>query len=330
MKKITILGAGSWGAALAKILTENGHKVCLWSALPEEIQMLRARHEHLDKLPGVKLPEEIVYSDDLRASLKDVNQVVMAVPSTYVEKTARDMNGLIMSGSLIVSVTKGLDEKSLTTMSQLIRQILPHCKVGVLSGPSHAEEVARGIPTSVVAGSRSEKIAFQVQEMFSADTLRVYRSQDVYSIELGGALKNVVALAAGITDGIGFGDNTKAALMTRGMAEIMRLGVAMGGRAQTFYGLSGIGDLIVTCSSKHSRNRKAGMLIGKGLSLDEALKEVKMVVEGVHCAKAALALGKKHKVELPIIEKTCEVLFEGKDPKEAVFELMLRDPKPEL
>ena len=256
-----------------------------------------------------------------------MDMLVLAVPSPFVRSTAQRMKTLVSQDQVIVNVAKGIEEASLMTLSQVIHEEIPQARIAVMSGPSHAEEVGKGIPTTIVVGARSRKTAEYVQGLFMSEVFRVYTSPDVLGIELGAALKNVVALAAGIADGLGYGDNTKAALITRGIAEIARLGTAMGGKVETFAGLSGIGDLIVTCASMHSRNRRAGILIGKGSSYEEAMQEVKMVVEGVHCARAALLLAGKYQVSLPIIEQVNEVLFHGKRADEAVRDLMLRDKK---
>lgn len=329
MIRIGIIGAGSWGIALAKLLADNGHKVTVWSIIPEEIQMLNDRHEHVDKLPGVKLPESIDYTTDLKASCTDKDILVLAVPSPYTRSTAHSMREYIADGQIIVNVAKGIEEKTLYTLSQVIEEEIPQAKVTVLSGPSHAEEVGRGLPTTVVVGAKEQDTAEYLQNVFMNDVFRVYTSADILGMELGGALKNVVALAAGIADGLGFGDNAKAALITRGITEIGRLGMAMGGKFETFCGLTGIGDLIVTCASMHSRNRRAGILIGQGKTYDEAMAEVKMVVEGVYSAKAAMGLSKKYGVDLPIIEQVNLVLFGGKPAKEGLAALMGRDKKDE-
>ena len=254
---------------------------------------------------------------------------MLAVPSPYTRSTSAKMAEFIKEGQKIVNVAKGIEENSLMTLSEIIEQEIPRADVSVLSGPSHAEEVGRGLPTTIVVGSKKQDTAEYLQNLFMSPVFRVYTSSDVLGIELGAALKNVVALAAGIADGLGYGDNTKAALITRGIAEIARLGISMGGRIETFYGLTGIGDLIVTCASMHSRNRRAGILIGKGATMEEAMKEVKMVVEGVYSAKAGYALSQKYHVSMPIIEQVNKVLFEGKSASEAVGELMLRDKKVE-
>lgn len=329
MAKVGIMGAGSWGTALALLLHKNGHQVMVWSISEEEVEMLSEKREHVSKLPGVKIPEDMVFTTDVESTVTEKDFIVLAVPSPFTRNTARSMSPYIMDGQIIVDVAKGIEEDTLMTLSQQIEQEIPQADVAVLSGPSHAEEVGRGLPTSVVVGAKKEETARYLQEMFMNEVFRVYTSPDMLGMELGGSLKNVIALAAGIADGLGYGDNTKAALITRGIAEIARLGVKMGGAVESFTGLTGIGDLIVTCASVHSRNRKAGYLMGQGRSMQEAMDEVQMVVEGVYSAKAAVKLGRKYDVSLPIIDKVSEVLFEGKDPREAVNELMLRDGRTE-
>ena len=329
MANVGIMGAGSWGTALALLLHKNGHQVTVWSISEEEVKLLSEKREHVSKLPGVKLPEDMVFTTDIESTVKGKDFVVLAVPSPFTRKTARNMSSYVAEGQIIVDVAKGIEESTLMTLSQQIEEEIPQAEVAVLSGPSHAEEVGRGLPTIVVVGAKRKEIAKYLQEMFMNEVFRVYISPDMQGMELGGSLKNVIALAAGIADGLGYGDNTKAALITRGIADIARLGVKMGGSVESFTGLTGIGDLIVTCASVHSRNRKAGYLIGQGRSMQEAMDEVQMVVEGVYSAKAAVKLGKKYGVSLPIIDKVSEVLFEGKDPREAVNELMLRDGRPE-
>ncbi|MBE5876892.1 MAG: NAD(P)H-dependent glycerol-3-phosphate dehydrogenase [Lachnospiraceae bacterium] len=327
MAKIGVIGAGSWGIALSVLLYNNGHEVTVWSKLEDEITMLDAEREHKDKLPGVKLADDMVFTVDLELAMKDKDILVLAVPSPFVRGTAHEMKDYIKEGQIIVNVAKGIEEATLMTLSQVIEDELPVADVAVLSGPSHAEEVGRGIPTTIVVGAKTRCTAELIQNTFMSEVFRVYTSPDVLGIELGAALKNVIALAAGTADGLGYGDNTKAALITRGIAEISRLGIAMGGKAETFAGLSGMGDLIVTCASMHSRNRRAGILIGQGKTMEEAMAEVKMVVEGVYSAKAAMGLAKKYGVELPIIEQVNAVLFEGKDAGQAVKDLMIRDKK---
>ncbi len=327
MASIGVIGAGSWGTALALLLCHNGHAVTLWSIMEEEVALLRTERENPSKLPGVKLPESIAVTSDLQEAAAGKELLVLAVPSPYIRSTAHSMRELVKEGQKIVNVAKGIEERTLMTLSEIIEEEIPGADVAVMSGPSHAEEVGKGIPTTIVVGAGKRKTAEYVQSIFMNEVFRVYTSPDVLGIELGAALKNVVALAAGIADGLGYGDNTKAALITRGIAEIARLGTAMGGKMETFGGLSGIGDLIVTCASMHSRNRRAGILIGKGYSYEDAMKEVKMVVEGVYSAKAAMGLSEKYGVQLPIIEQVNEVLFHGKRADEAVKDLMLRDKK---
>ena len=325
MKKVTVIGSGSWGTALAVLLDGNGHDVTLWSFLEEEVRMLREEREQKDKLPGVRISEHMHITGDLKEAVGGKDVVVLAVPSTFIRSTAAMCAAFAEEGQIFVDVAKGIEEDTLMTMTQIIGQEIPQANVAVLSGPSHAEEVGRGIPTTIVVGAKDQATAAYLQNIFMSEKFRVYISSDMIGIELGGALKNVVALAAGIADGLGYGDNTKAALITRGIAEISRLGMAMGGKYETFCGLTGMGDLIVTCASEHSRNRRAGFLIGQGHSYREAMDEVKMVVEGVYSAKAAMALGCKYGVSLPIIEKVNAVLFEDMPAADAVKELMLRD-----
>lgn len=329
MSKISLLGAGSWGTALAILLSNNGHEVTLWSALKDEVDMLINNHEHMERLPGVKIPENINITLDLEAACKDKELIVFSVASPYVRSTAKIAAPYIKEGQIIVNVAKGIEETTLFTLTDIIHDELPQADIAVLSGPSHAEEVSKGIPTTVVVGATSKETAYFIQSAFMNEVFRVYTSPDIIGIELGGSLKNVIALAAGIADGLGFGDNTKAALMTRGIAEMSRLGIAMGGKMETFSGLSGVGDLIVTCTSKHSRNRNAGYLMGQGRTMQEAMAEVKQVVEGVYSAKAALALAKKYDISMPIVEQINLVLFENKSAREAVTDLLLRNKKRE-
>ena len=327
MAKIGMIGAGSWGIALSVLLANNGHEVLVWSIIEDEIKMLKENHEHKDKLPGVILSDKITYTNDLKEAVTDKDVLVLAVPSPFTRSTAHSMKDIVRDGQVIVNVAKGIEETTLMTLSEIIEEEIPQADVAVLSGPSHAEEVGRGIPTTIVVGAKTKKTAELLQDIFMSEVFRVYISPDVLGIELGAALKNVVALAAGIADGLGYGDNTKAALITRGITEIARLGTAMGGKFETFCGLSGIGDLIVTCASMHSRNRRAGILIGQGKTMKEAMDEVKMVVEGVYSAKAALGLAKKYNVQIPIIEQVNKVLFEDKLASEALKDLMGRDKK---
>nr|WP_289767906.1 NAD(P)H-dependent glycerol-3-phosphate dehydrogenase [uncultured Acetatifactor sp.] len=329
MAKVSIIGGGSWGIALAVLLRGNGHEITVWSALDKEIEMLQENHEH-KMLPGVKLAEDMAFTTDDKEAVEGKDLLIMAVASSYTRSTAHRLKPYVADGQKILNVAKGIEEHTVMTLSEIIEQEIPQADVAVMSGPSHAEEVGRGVPTTIVVGAKSKATAEYIQNLFMNEVFRVYISPDILGMELGGALKNVVALAAGIADGLGYGDNTKAALITRGITEIARLGTAMGGRFETFCGLTGIGDLIVTCASMHSRNRRAGILIGQGKTCDEAMAEVKMVVEGVHSAKAAMELAQKYNVQLPIIEQVNAVLFQGKSAALAVRELMLRDKKLEV
>ena len=330
MANVGVIGAGSWGTALASLLCDNGHEVTVWSIDAQEIQMLEEEREHKLKLPGVKLPESMKFTVDLQNTIVEKDFIVMAVPSPFTRATARKMSPFVAENQILVDVAKGIEEGSLKTLSQQIEEEIPQADVAVLSGPCHAEEVGRKLPTICVVGAKKKSTALYLQEMFMNNVFRVYTSPDILGIELGGSLKNVIALAAGIADGLGYGDNTKAALITRGIAEISRLGVKMGGHLQTFSGLTGIGDLIVTCASVHSRNRKAGYLIGQGKTMQEAMDEVQMVVEGVYSAKAAKVLAEKYEVSMPIVEEVNAVLFDGKRPSDAVEDLMLRESKSEV
>ena len=330
MAEIGVIGSGSWGTALALVLNKNGHHVTIWSYLKEEADEIRKKRENPSKLPGVHIPEEIEITTDLQGSVEGKDVVVLAVPSMATRATAKKMCPYVKEEQILVNVAKGIEEGTLKTLSEQIEEEIPQADVAVLSGPSHAEEVGRKLPTTCVIGAKTKKTAEYLQSAFINKVFRVYTSPDILGIELGGSLKNVIALAAGVADGLGYGDNTKAALITRGIAEITRLGVKMGGAAETFGGLAGIGDLIVTCASVHSRNRKAGYLMGKGYTMQQAMDEVQMIVEGVYSAKAGLTLSKKFGIETPIIQAVNQVLFENKNPKQAVDELMQRMKKDEL
>ena len=329
MATVGIIGAGSWGSALAWLLSNNKNQVTVWSVIEEEVRMLKECREQKDKLPGVILPADMEFTTDLEKAIAGKEVLVLAVPSPYIRSTAAKMAPYVEKGQKIVNVAKGIEESTLMTLSEIIEEEIPQAEVAVLSGPSHAEEVGKGIPTTIVVGAKNRDTAEYLQNLFMSPVFRVYISSDVLGIEIGAALKNVVALAAGMADGLGYGDNTKAALITRGITEIARLGTAMGGRFETFCGLTGIGDLIVTCASMHSRNRRAGILIGKGATMEEAMKEVKMVVEGVYSAKAGYALSQKYGVSMPIVEQVNRILFDGMPAADAVKELMLRDKKVE-
>ena len=329
MSKIGVLGAGTWGCALAILLAGNGHDVTIWTKIEKEAQALKEDRNNIKNLPGAVLPPQIDITLDLEQLCRDKDIIVMSVASPFIRQTSKEASPFIKKDQIIVNVSKGIEDGTLYTLSEIIKDEIPQADVAVLSGPSHAEEVSRLVPTTVVVGSETVETASFIQDLFMNEVFRVYTSPDIIGIELGGSLKNVIALSAGILDGLGYGDNTKAALITRGIAEISRLGIAMGGKLETFAGLSGIGDLFVTCNSKHSRNWNAGYLIGKGRSMEEAMKEVNQVVEGVNSAKAALALSKKFNIEMPIVEQINEVLFGGKSPSDAVNDLLLRDKRKE-
>ena len=328
--KITVLGAGTWGSALTILLNNNGHELTLWTALEKEFDELNTTRT-VKNLKGVKLDDKIKLTNDINTACKDKDLIVFAVASPYVRITAKKAAPFIDRKIPVVNVAKGIEEDTLMTLTEIIESEFEADNgdkgiVTVLSGPSHAEEVARRLPTTCVAGAEDSEVAAKVQQLFMNRVFRVYTSTDVRGIELGGAVKNVIALAAGIADGLGYGDNTKAALITRGIAETARLGVKIGANWETFAGLTGIGDLIVTCASMHSRNRRAGILIGQGKSMEEAMREVGQVVEGVYSAKAALALAEREQVEMPIVEVVNRVLFSGLPAAEAVQMLMERDP----
>ncbi len=327
MENIYVIGSGSFGCALSLVLSDNGHKVHLISHSKAECEKLSTSHTS-SKLPNAKLPENIIHTTDIN-NIENADLIVLALPSTETRSVANALLDIIPSNQRIVTVSKGIEESTLYTQSEILREVLPEVRIGVLSGPSHAEEVVNRLPTVVVAGSKDPKLAEYMQDLFMNPNFRVYTSDDVVGIELGGSLKNVIAIAAGVADGLGFGDNIIAALITRGIKEISTLGIAMGARADTLSGLCGVGDLIVTCQSKHSRNRRAGSLIGQGLSPEAAIAEINMVVEGFFTAKAAKKLGEKYKVDLPIIEEVNNVLFYGREPKVSVKSLMEREKRPE-
>lgn len=326
MKKVAVLGAGTWGVALTILLAGNGHEVTLWSKFSAETDALNADRSNIKNLPGAVLPDNVILTNDIEmAAQNGPDMIVNTVISPHVREVSMKLSPYIKEGTIIVNASKGIENGTLYTMTDIISQEIPQAKVGVVSGPSHAEEVSRHIPTTVVAGASDKETAMYIQDMFMNPYFRVYTSPDVLGIELGGSLKNVIALAAGAIDGLGYGDNTKAALITRGIVEIARLGQAMGAHYETFAGLSGIGDLIVTCTSNHSRNHNAGYLLGKGYSMEEAKAQVGQVVEGVNSAQAALALAKKFDVEMPLVEQVNEVLFHGKPAKEALSALLVRE-----
>ena len=332
MAKISVIGSGGWGIALTILLYKNGHDLTIWSFDKREAEELKKTRQNKTKLPNILLPEDIKVTDDLKEAVDNKDVLILAVPSKAIRSVSKSLKDIIKDNQIIVNVAKGLEEDTLKTMTDIIEEELKGKKpqVAVLSGPSHAEEVGKGIPTTCVVSAHNKELTLYLQNIFMNPSFRVYTSPDMLGVEIGGALKNVIALAAGIADGLNYGDNTKAALITRGIKEISTLGVAMGGEQSTFYGLTGLGDLIVTCASMHSRNRRAGILLGQGKTLDEAIKEVNMVVEGVYSAKSALMAAKKYNVEIPIIEQVNAVLFENKNAAEAVNELMIRDKKLEI
>ena len=332
MAKISVIGSGGWGIALTILLHKNGHDLTIWSFDKKEAEELKKTRQNKTKLPNILLPEDVKVTDDLREAVDNKDILILAVPSKAIRSVSKSLKNIIKDNQIVVNVAKGLEEDTLETMTDIIEEELKdkNPKVAVLSGPSHAEEVGRGIPTTCVVSAHNKELTLYLQNVFMNPSFRVYTSPDMLGVEIGGALKNVIALAAGIADGLNYGDNTKAALITRGIKEISSLGVAMGGEQSTFYGLTGLGDLIVTCASMHSRNRRAGILLGQGKTLDEAIKEVNMVVEGVYSAKSALMAAKKYNVEIPIIEQVNAVLFENKNAAEAVNELMIRDKKLEI
>lgn len=325
MKKIAVIGAGSWGTALAVMLDQYGHDVTIWARKETSVQTMRLERENKEYLPNIKIAESIVLTSDIQKAVQGKQIVIAAVPSKAVRETMQMLCVHLKKGQIIVNVAKGLEQHTLLRLSEVIEQCVPQCEVCVLSGPSHAEEVGKDIPTACVIACKREETAKMIQNEFMNPNFRLYTNTDLIGVELGAALKNVVALAAGMSDGLGFGDNSKAALMTRAITEIRRLGTAMGGKDNTFAGLSGVGDLIVTCTSMHSRNRRAGILIGKGMSLEQTLKEIKMVVEGVNTAKAAYDMAQKYDVDMPITKEICKVLFNGKNVRTAVLDLMMRD-----
>lgn len=327
--KLAVIGSGAWGTALAIALVENNHDVTLWSYSEQECQQMALTKENVF-LKGVTLPDALSYSNDLSCA-SGCPVVVMAVPSFAVRSTAHALTPHLDPNTVVVTVSKGIEQDSSLTLGQVIEQEIGESHpVVAFSGPSHAEEVSRKIPTAIVSASTNKEAAELVQSLFMSQCLRVYASDDIIGAELGGALKNIIALCAGICDGLGCGDNTKAALMTRGLAEMARLGVAMGGRKESFAGLTGVGDLIVTCTSMHSRNRRAGILIGQGKSVEEALKEVGAVVEGYYATATARTLAQKLGVEMPIAEASYQMLYEGKNAHDIIADLMTREPKHEL
>jgi len=326
---ISVIGSGSWGTAVAVMLANKGYDIKLWSWIQEETDRLCADRENKEFLPGIAFPDNITCSHDVKYCIEGADLIITAAPSPATRTTAKTMAPFVKEGQKIINISKGLEKGTLKRLSEVYKEEIPQADISVMSGPSHAEEVSKGLPTMNVVASTTDETAKFIQDVLMSDNFRIYTSTDIIGVELGGALKNVIALCAGISDGMGYGDNTKAALMTRGIAEISRLGIAMGASTETFAGLSGIGDLIVTCTSMHSRNRRAGILIGQGYSLEETLEKVHMVVEGVNTATAAYELGKQYGVEMPVTEQAYKVLFEGESVKDAALNLMTREKKGE-
>ena len=330
--KISVLGAGGWGTTLAILLHYNGHNVTLWEYKKSYAKELIKKRINTDYLPGIKIPKEILITHDIEESTEDKNLIVLAVPSQFLRGVVKGISYHRIEDAILVSVSKGIEKNTLMTMSQMLKDVFPHLnenQIGVISGPSHAEEVSQRVPTAVVAASIDIETSKTIQTAFMTSYFRIYASTDILGVELGGAFKNIIAIGAGIIDGAGFGDNTKAAIMTRGVAEISRLGLAMGARPETFAGLSGMGDLIVTCMSRHSRNRYVGEQIGKGKTLKEILKSMEQVAEGVETTRSAKQLAAKNDIETPITNEVYKILYEDKDPVKATTDLMTRDMKTE-
>lgn len=327
---ISVIGAGSMGTAVSILLAGNGHSIKMWSKFKEEVDMINTIREQKDKLPGVRIPENIVCTDDLEQTLSFSDVLVMVIPSQTIRDNVKEMAAMMKGPKIISCFSKGLEKDTGLRMSEVILQEMPQTTVVAMSGPCHAEELSKGIPTAYVAASESRSAAEQIQDIFMSQRFRVYTNPDILGVELGGAVKNVIALCAGISDGLGYGDNTKAALMTRGLTEISRLGCAMGAKRQTFSGLAGIGDLIVTCTSMHSRNRRAGILIGQGKTLEQTIEEVKMIVEGVYTTEPVYQLSQKLGISMPITTEAYEILYNGKDAARAVYDLMSRSKTYEL
>lgn len=327
--KIAFLGGGSFGTALAIMLAKKGLEVKIWDRKQEVVDDINIKRENIKYLHGVVVPSGIKASTNIEEVIKDSEYIVLAVPSHVIRQMCKNIRNVLKDNQVVISIAKGIEQETGKRLSEVITDELPLNSVVILSGPSHAEEVAQDIPTTVVVSSEKMEYAEKVQDIFMTNKFRVYTNEDIVGVEVGGAVKNIIALAAGVSDGIGYGDNTKAALMTRGISEIARIGTKLGGKIETFAGLTGLGDLIVTCTSMHSRNRRAGILIGKGATAEEATKEIGMVVEGIKACKAFYELKEKAGVSMPITDVLYKVLFQGKDPKYGVYELMTRDKKDE-
>jgi len=333
MAKIAVLGAGSWGIAVSVLLNSSGHHVRLWEFDPGEARNLKSRREHKQKLPGILIPKRVEITDQLDAAVSQVDMLVLALPSHTVRGVAKKLSQCEVRNPILVNLAKGIENRTLMRMSEVLKQEVPdrlHDSITTLSGPSHAEEVARRIPTTVVVAGFKEEVARRVQRSFMTPYFRVYTNSDLVGVELGGCLKNVIAIASGICDGMGLGDNSKGALLSRGLAEIIRLGQKLGAKRETFAGLSGLGDLVTTCISRFSRNRFVGEQIGKGKSLAQVQAGMIMVAEGIKTTRSAHQLSLKHEVEMPITRQVYRMLFHGKRPKQAIMELMTRDPKSEI
>ncbi|MDF2677166.1 MAG: hypothetical protein K0Q97_1484 [Bacillota bacterium] len=327
--QITILGAGSWGTALAKLLSDNGSNVTVWLRDENQIKELSTTRINKKYLPNVKIPSNIIFTSDINKAVQEAEIILIVTPTQQIRNVLKQINEKYKTNKIIINASKGIEMGTLDRVSEIVKEETLNCIYAVLSGPSHAEEVGLGLPTALTVACENKDTAEKIQDLFMSSYFRVYTNEDVIGVELGGALKNIIALGAGISDGIGYGDNAKAALMNRGIVEIARLGIALGADVHTFYGLSGIGDLIVTCTSVHSRNRSAGFLIGQGLTKDEAIQKVGMVVEGITTTYAAYELSKKLNINMPIVDAMYDVLHNNADVKETVNKLMLRDKKEE-
>jgi glycerol-3-phosphate dehydrogenase (NAD(P)+) len=330
MPKVAFLGGGSFGSALSIMLAKAGMEVNIWDRKLSVINDINSKRENIKYLPNVIVPTGVTAFIDIEKAIKDSTIIVLAVPSHVIREISKMIAPHLKQDQIVVSIAKGIEVGSFKRISEVIEEELPNNPIVILSGPSHAEEVALDIPTTVVVTSKNMEYAKVVQDVFMTSKFRVYTNEDIIGVEIGGAVKNIIALAAGVSDGIGCGDNTKAALMTRGMSEIIKIGTALGGKTETFYGLTGMGDLIVTCTSMHSRNRRAGILIGKGASMEKASEDVGMIVEGIKATKAFYELKERKHISMPITDSLYKVLFEGKDPKYGVYELMSRDKKDEF
>ncbi len=329
-KKISVLGTGGWGTALSIVLHNKGHNVTLWGSTPDYVEYLKKHRENKKYLKGIEIPSDLKITSDIAETQIETDLIVIAIPTPYVRKTIKPFKNHYLPGTPIVSVIKGIENETLMRGSEILRDVLGEQPIALLLGPSHAEEVARKLPTTVVIACNDIQVAKEIQDIFITERFRVYTNTDVIGVEIGTSVKNVIAIAAGICDGLGFGDNSKAALITRGLAEMMRLGVAMGGQRDTFSGLAGLGDLITTCVSPYGRNRLVGEQIAKGKKLSQILEEMDQVSEGILTTKSVCKLANKYNVEMPITKEIYNVLFEDKDPIKAVNELMVREPKSEI